>query len=249
MVCIQVYDTDVYQLHRSRQVYFRDFCDLDGRNVEHLSDICISVDWPSVVVQVHLMVMFGVSTQTYPSNAHFAPERVGLKDNGFFRDGFLAHVTLGSGSEQCIYNMYIMIWYKYVSMWPKCSWVMYERNVCVRGDWFYLWLFVDIISVYIYIHICSFVSIQIHIPFTYLYILYIYIYTYKYTVSPSFPVFFRCEKFANLSASGVCRFAIFGLSGKRQTPFVKKWSNPWRCDTSRMWKKKLWKSAISRDRF
>ena len=105
---------------------FRDFCDLDGRNVEHLSDICISVDWPSVVVQVHLMVMFGVSTQTYPSHAHFAPERLGLKDNGFFRDGFLAQVALVSGSVQCIYKylqyvQYIILWYKYVSMWPKCS--------------------------------------------------------------------------------------------------------------------------------
>lgn len=57
MVCIQVYDTYLYQLHRSRQVFLGIFGDLDGRNVEHLSDICISVDWPSVVVQVHLMVM------------------------------------------------------------------------------------------------------------------------------------------------------------------------------------------------
>ena len=145
---------------------FRDFCDLDGRNVEHLSDICISVDWPSVVVQVHLMVMFGVSTQTYPSNEHFAPERLGLKDNGFFRDGFLAHVTLGSGSVQCIYNMYIIIWYKYVSMWPKCSWVMYERNVCVRGDWFCLWLFVDSMCQCIYIYVLLFLF-----KFTYLNIL------------------------------------------------------------------------------
>ena len=105
--------------------------------------------------------------------------------------------------------------------------------------------------VYIYIHICFFASIQIHIPFTYLYILYIYVYIYLHINTQSHPrslFFFRCEKFVNLSASGVCRFAIFWLSGKRQTPFVKKWSNPWRCDTSRMWKKKLWKSAISRDR-
>ena len=106
--------------------------------------------------------------------------------------------------------------------------------------------------VYIYIPICSFASIQIHIPFTYLYILYIYVYYYLHINTQSHPrslFFFSvweiCE---SLSFWGFAGFAIFWLSGKRQTPFVKKWSNPWRCDTSRMWKKKLWKSAISRDR-